>query len=87
MSLIITQNDILFSYITKPGSTTGNRRSNVLYTNKDGSALPARPGTTDIEIAQTTPFINVIDVDWNGASICNQTVNTTGEMLSILQTA
>lgn len=69
MSLIITQNDILFSYITEPGSRTGNRRSNVKYTKKDGSALPTRPGTDDIEIAQTTPFINVIDVDWNGAQL------------------
>lgn len=51
MSLIITQNDILFSYITEPGSRTGNRRSNVKYTKKDGSALPTRPGEEDIEIA------------------------------------
>lgn len=92
MSLIITQNDILFSNITKTGLQTKNRRSNVVYTKKDGSALPARPGTEDIEIAQTTPFINVIDVDWNGAQLKNgstlkATLNTTGEMLSILQTA
>lgn len=71
MSLIITQNDILFSNITQPGFQTGNRRSNVLYTKEDGSALPGRPGTEDIEIAQTTPFINVIDVDWNGAQLKN----------------
>lgn len=71
MSLIITQNDILFSNITQTGAQTTNRRSNVLYTKKDGSALPARPGTDDIEIAQTTPFINVIDVDWNGAQLKN----------------
>lgn len=69
MSLIITQNNILFSNITKTGIQTGNRRSNVLYTKKDGSELPARPGTDDIELAQTTPFINVIDVDWNGAQL------------------
>ena len=69
MSLIITQNDILFSNITQTGAQTTNRRSNVLYTKKDGGALPARPGTNDIEIAQTTPFINVIDVDWNGAQL------------------
>lgn len=30
MSLIITQNDILFSNITQTGIQTGNRRSNVL---------------------------------------------------------
>lgn len=83
MSLIITQNDILFSNITQPGSQTGNRRSNAKYTKKDGSALPTRPGTEDIEIGQTTPFINVIDVDWNGAVVGeNKTLNTTGEVLS-----
>jgi hypothetical protein len=91
MSLIITQNDILFSNITQTGAQTGNRRSNILYTKTDGSAI-GRPGTADIEIAQTTPFINVIDVDWNGAQLKNgstvkATLNTTGEMLSILQTA
>ena len=29
-----------------------------------------------------TGIINVVDIDWNGASICNQTVNTTGQLLS-----
>ena len=70
MSLIITQNNILFSNITQTGAQTGNRRSNVLYTKKYGSAI-GRPGTTDIELAQTIPFINVIDVDWNGAQLKN----------------
>ena len=37
-------------------------------------------------------FINAIDIDWNGAQLKNgstvkATLNTTGEMLSILQTA
>ena len=27
------------------------------------------------------PFVNAVEIDWNGASICNQTVNTTGQLL------
>ena len=34
-----------------------------------------------------TKIYNAVEFDWNGASICNKTVNSTGELLSILQTA
>ena len=27
-------------------------------------------------------IINAVEIDWKGASICNQTVNTTGQLLS-----
>ena len=27
------------------------------------------------------PFVNAVEIDWNGASMCNQTVNTTGQLL------
>ena len=25
--------------------------------------------------------VNAVEIDWNGASMCNQTVNTTGQLL------
>lgn len=33
------------------------------------------------------PAINTVDIDWNAAQVAGKTLNTTGEMLSILQTA
>lgn len=33
------------------------------------------------------PFVNAVEIDWNGAQVAGATLNTTGEMLSILQTA
>ena len=30
------------------------------------------------------PFVNAIEIDWNGAGIANTTVNTTGELLKII---
>lgn len=32
-------------------------------------------------------LINAVEIDWNGAQVAGKTLNTTGEMLSILQTA
>ena len=29
-----------------------------------------------------TKLVNAVEIDCNGASICNQTVNTTGQLLS-----
>ena len=37
---------------------------------------------TDYEFTgEFEPFVNAVEIDWNGASICNQTVNTTGQLL------
>ena len=33
------------------------------------------------------PLINAVEIDWNAAQVAGQTLNNTGEMLSILQTA
>ena len=51
------------------GSTFWNISTNT-YVWKDGG-----DGT------QWKPSINAVEIDWNGASICNQTVNTTGQLL------
>lgn len=34
-----------------------------------------------------TKIYNAVEIDWNGAQVAGKTLNTTGEMLSILQTA
>lgn len=44
------------------------------------------------EDGDITPLVNAVEIDWNGAQLKNgstvkATLNTTGEMLSILQTA
>ena len=39
-------------------------------------------GLTEDLIAENGGIINAVQIDWNGASICNQTVNTTGQLLS-----
>ena len=37
----------------------------------------------DLESGDTpTKLVNAVEIDWNGASICNQTVNTTAQLLS-----
>ena len=47
---------------------------------------------TDGDASQWKAAVNAVDIDWNGAQLKNgstvkATLNTTGEMLSILQTA
>ena len=39
------------------------------------------------EDGDITPLVNAVEIDWNGAQVAGKTLNTTGEMLSILQTA
>ena len=46
-------------------------------TNADGS----------LKRGDIVPLINAVEIDWNGAQLGDKTLNTTGEMLSILQTA
>ena len=68
MALTYTQNTILFSNIPDSGLTKVN------YT----------PTANDFKYAEygVKPFINMLEANWNSASICNQTVNTTGQLLS-----
>ena len=78
MALTYTQNTILFSNIPDGGLTKINYK----------------PTFNDFKYAEygVTPFINMVEANWNGAQLKNgstvkATLNTTGEMLSILQTA
>ena len=65
--------NILFSNITRPSFSTSGRIAKSDYT-LEGENIINTDG----------PVINAIDIDWNGAQLDDQTLNTTGEVLSRL---
>ena len=86
--LTYTLNEILFTDIKVPGHLSGGIVSKAKYTSGGATASTLKGGTID-GIFQT---FNAVDIDWNGAELKNgstvkATLNTTGKMLSILQTA
>ena len=75
-----TQNGITFkslennpSPVQKLKGKYFNTENNYQYSAEDGDPI--------------MPAIDAIVIDWNGAQVSGKTLNTTGEMLSILQTA
>jgi hypothetical protein len=79
--------DILFSDIKT------NRKSFVPLNNGEIFQYDTDALNEDYGVGGALPFfINAVEIDWNGAQLKNgstvkATLNTTGEMLSILQTA
>lgn len=73
MALTYTQNTILFSNIPDSGLTKVNYK----------------PTFNDFKYAEygVTPFINMVEANWDGAQVSGKILNTTGEVLSLLQTA
>lgn len=71
MAISYTQNGIIFDNI-----------------NYGEGALPSKYGNAnngDFSLAQYTgiqPFVNAVEIDWNGAQVAGKTLNTTGEVLS-----
>ena len=73
-------------------ATFSYTNSGILFNNLNSSPAPKKeiPGKlvsnqNDFEFANEDgifPVVNAVEIDWNGASICNQTVNTTGQLLS-----
>ena len=74
------------------------KQSNVNFTKFDGKILPRvkKVGNIANNGAEITDFgdnesiasvINSLEIDWNGAIVSGQELNTTGEVLSMLQTA
>ena len=63
------QNEIQFSNVTSGISKPGK------FYNGDNGTF------SDAAVDSVEPFVNAVEIDWNGASICNQTVNTTGQLL------
>ena len=74
----ITINNITFSIDLdkQQGYPTG------LYNSNNGDYADIGDGKDPAE-----PFINAVDIDWNGAQVAGQTVNTTGHLLNLLSVA
>ena len=90
MALKLNNGGILFTNVTNPG-TQGSSKYNFEFYLDKSTGQPVNRNTTEIS-DPINKFINAIDIDWNGAQLKNgstvkATLNTTGEMLSILQTA
>lgn len=64
----VNQNEILFGSVEK------------------GTGLPSKYGHSGNKFLSSTanvqPFINAVEIDWNGAQLGTTTINTTGELLS-----
>lgn len=90
MAITYTQNGIIFTLNADVVAPFPGK-----YTNEQN--YDASTGLYNINSAKLTnlgilPSINSVNIDWNGAqlkdgSTVKATLNTTGEMLSILQTA
>lgn len=79
--MAITQNNIVFNDLSRIGK--GSRSANIA--NPD---IFSESDLKDyIEAGEEYKNIQSVLIDWNGAQVASQTLNTTGEMLSILQTA
>ena len=90
MALKLNNGGILFTNVTNPGTQSSSKYNFEFYLDKS-TGQPVNRNTTEIS-DPINKFINAIDIDWNGAQLKNgstlkATLNTTGEMLSILQTA
>ena len=69
------QNNILFSNVT-----TGISKPGKFY---NGNNMDF----SDVEYDGVKSFVNAVEIDWNGATLDDDTViNTTGELLSLIQT-
>ena len=66
----VNQNEISFGNVEKGSGVTG----------KIGNSSNKFLSST----ANVQPFVNAVEIDWNGASICEQTVTTTGQLLKII---
>ena len=65
-----------------------DKDTNILFSNVSvGTALGGKyyngnnGNFSDAATDGVVPFVNAVEIDWNGASICNQTLNTTGQLL------
>ena len=86
-----------FSYTTDP---SGIKFNNIPESGTKGLNYKPQYGDNDFEYADedgVTPFINAVEIDWNGASLGNEItdsatlttgeqilINTTGQLLSYM---
>jgi len=90
MALKLTQDGILFNNIVAP-QTIGHAKYNYEKYKDKTTGQDITRNSTEIS-SPINKFINVIDIDWNGAEITstafpamnttNNVINTTGDLLS-----
>ena len=64
----VNQNEISFGNVEKGTGMTGK------FGNSSNKFLSST--------ANVQPFINAVEIDWNGAQLGDKEINTTGELLS-----
>ena len=71
----VNQNGKQFNLTSEqiPAKTTGGRIAAGNYE------------ATGSSVILPSPIINAVDIDWNGVSVRNTTVNTTGELLNVIE--
>ena len=74
MATSYTYNGITFSNVSK-----GVGLSNKYGNSKNGDFTFENSNVYEDGIQ---PFINVVEIDWNGAQLGDKEINTTGELLS-----
>ena len=73
MSISYTSNNITFN--------------DVKQTSMGWGALMGRTANGDFSDAEddgVEPFVNAVEIDWNGAKLGTTTINTTGQLLSYI---
>lgn len=71
-----------FSYTTDPSGIDYN---NLPSSGFAGLAAKLKYDGNDFEYANEdgiTPFINAVEINWNGAQVAGKTLNTAGELFS-----
>lgn len=79
MAITLTDNQIQFSNITVPGKNMGSVIGKSNYKNDSGQSIDDEYKGA---IQKPSSLINAIDIDWNGAKVNGDTINTTGELLA-----
>lgn len=82
---IYQENNIRFTNVTLPGKAGHGRWTNISYKDKTTGNNAGRT-TTEIAVP-TLPFINVIDIDWNGAYLesLDTYINSTSDLLNQIE--
>lgn len=71
-----------FSYITDP---SGIKFNNLPSSGTKGLNYKPQYGNNEFEFVNelgVEPFVNAVEIDWNGAQLGDKEINTTGELLS-----
>lgn len=74
----LTYNSITFSNVDNTTPLVGVVNKYTIAGNLSNNV----PNIVKYEAEKNKPFINAIDIDWNGMVLGDKTINTIGELLS-----